>query len=79
MRYRRWRPGGTPPVVVVGPGRLGVIVPDLAEPGALGAFIEGLGVSGLTILAADAFYEAAVELAAADPHRVANVSPLSTR
>jgi hypothetical protein len=76
MRYRRWRPGAGSRVVVVGP-RLGVIVPDLTDPALLGAFVEGLGTPGLTILAAGAFYEAALELAARDPERIAGVSPLA--
>jgi hypothetical protein len=76
MRYRRWRPGSGSPVVVFGP-RVGVIVPELADPAALGAFIEGLGTTGLTILARSPFYEAALELAAHDPERIAAVSPLA--
>lgn len=76
MRYRRWRPGAISPVVVVGPPRLGVVVPDLADPSLLGAFIEGLGTPGLTILAAGPFYDAALELAARDPERIAGVSPI---
>jgi hypothetical protein len=79
MRYQRWRPGGAVPprVVVLGPGRLGVIVPDLPDPSWLKGFVEGLGTGGLTILAAGPYYEAALELAALDPERVAGVSPLA--
>lgn len=75
MRYRRWLPGADCQVVVIG-ARLGMVVPELADPSALGAFVEGLGTRGLTILAAGPFYEAAVELAALDPDRIARVSPL---
>lgn len=75
MRYRRWRPGENCPVVVGGP-RLGMVVPELADPGALGAFIEGLGTRGLTILATGLFYDAALELATLDPGRIVKVSPL---
>ena len=64
-------------MVVVGP-RLGVVVPELTDPASLGAFIDGLGTSGLTILAAGPFYDAALELAAQDPQRIANVSPLAS-
>lgn len=78
MRYQRWRPGGGASVMVLGP-RLGVVVPDLADPSLLGPFIEGLGTGGLTILAASPFYEVALELAALDPQRIANVSPLAGR
>jgi hypothetical protein len=77
MRYRRWRPGAGSRVVVVGPARLGVIVPDLTDPSLLGAFIEGLGTPGLTILASGPFYDAALELAARDPERIAGVSPIA--
>jgi hypothetical protein len=75
MRYRRWRAGENCPVVVLGP-RLGMVVPELAGPAELGAFIEGLGTSGLTILATGPFYEAALEVAALDPERIVRVSPL---
>jgi hypothetical protein len=75
MRYRRWRPGEHCPVVVLGP-RLGMVVPELAAPSALGAFIEGLGTRGLTILAAGPYYDVALELAALDPERIVRVSPL---
>ena len=68
MRYRR---GG---VVVICP-RLGIVVPELSDPAALGPFIEGLGGRGLTILAASPFYEAALELAESDPGRIERVSP----
>lgn len=71
MRYQR------PRVVVLGPGRLGVIVPDLPDPTWLKGFVEGLGTGGLTILAAGPYYEAALELAALDPERIARVSPLA--
>ena len=74
MRYRRWRGGIDCPVVVLG-SRLGMVVPELADPEDLGPFIEGLGTRGLTILAAGPFYEAAVALAALDPERIARVSP----
>jgi hypothetical protein len=60
---------------VLGP-RLGVIVPELTDPESLGPFIEGLGTSGLTVLANGAFYEAALELAARDPERISKVEPL---
>lgn len=75
MRYRRWRAGDDGPVVVLGP-RLGMVVPELADPSALGAFIEGLGTRGLTILAAGPFYEVALQLAALDPERIVRVSAL---
>jgi hypothetical protein len=68
VRYRR---GG---VVVICP-RLGIVVPELSDPSALGPFIEGLGGRGLTILAASPFYEAALELAESDPERIERVSP----
>ena len=68
VRYRR---GG---VVVICP-RLGIVVPELNDPSALGPFIEGLGGRGLTILAASPFYEAALELADSDPGRIERVSP----
>ena len=74
MRYRRWRAGADCPVVVLG-SRLGMVVPELEDPSDLRSFIEGLGGRGLTILAAGPFYEAALELAALDPERVARVSP----
>lgn len=72
MRYQRSRP----PVIVICP-RMGVVVPDLAEPGQLAGFIEGLGTRDLTILAAGGFYEAALDLADRDPGRVKGVSPLA--
>lgn len=77
MRYRRWRPGegAESPVVVLGP-RLGMVVPELSGPSDLGAFVEGLGTRGLTILAAGPYYEVALELAALDPERIVRVSPL---
>jgi len=68
IRYKRCS------VVVISP-RLGVLVPELDDPAALGAFIEGLGGRGLTILAASPFYEAALELAAGDSERIERVSP----
>jgi hypothetical protein len=78
MRYQRWRPEGavSPSVVVLGPGRMGIIVPELPDPSWLRGFVEGLGTGGLTILAAGSYYEAALELAALDPERIAGVSPL---
>jgi hypothetical protein len=72
MRYQRSRPA----VIVIGP-RIGVVVPDLAEPGQLAGFIEGLGARDLTILAAGAYYDAALELAERDPERIKGVSPLA--
>ena len=75
MRYRRWRAGTDCQVVVLGP-RLGMVVPELDDPSALGPFIEGLGTRGLTILAAGPFYQAALTLAELDPERIARVSPL---
>ena len=75
MRYRRWRAGANCQVVVLGP-RLGMVVPELADPSALASFIEGLGTCGLTILAAGPYYEAALALAELDPERIARVSPL---
>lgn len=82
VRYRRWRPGTGSAVVVVGPARMGVIVPELPSPGTdiatwLGSFLEGLGTGGLTVLAAGPFYEAALAIAAHDPDRVTAVSPLA--
>jgi hypothetical protein len=71
MRYRR-----NAPVIVIGP-RVGVLVPDLAEPGQLAAFIEGLGARDLTILAAGAYYDAALALAERDPERIKGVSPIA--
>ena len=71
MRYRR------PPVIVLCK-RLGVVMPELTDPAALGPFIEGLGTKGLTVLAAGEFYEAALALATQDPERVAWVSPIAT-
>ena len=68
IRYKRCS------VVVITP-RLGMLVPELADPSELGPFVEGLGSRGLTILAAGPFYEAALELAAADPGRIETVSP----
>ena len=72
MRYQRSRP----PVIVICP-RMGVVVPDLAEPGQLAGFIEGLGARNLTILAAGPFYDAALELAERDPERISGVSPIA--
>ena len=72
MRYQRSRP----PVIVICP-RMGVVVPDLAEPGQLAGFIEGLGARDLTILAAGPFYDAALELAERDPERLSAVSPIA--
>lgn len=71
IRYKRCS------VVVITP-RLGMLVPELSDPSALGPFIEGLGSRGLTILAASPFYEAALELAAADPERIERVSPFGS-
>ena len=71
MRYQRSHPR----VIVIGPR--GVVLPDLTDPEQLGAFLEGLGTRGLTILAAGEFYEAALELAARDPERIKGVSPLA--
>ena len=68
IRYKRCS------VVVIAP-RLGILVPELDRPSELGSFIEGLGSSGLTILAASPFYEAALELAESDPERIERVSP----
>jgi hypothetical protein len=81
MRYRRWGgKTGSPAVLLL--GRFGAIVPELPEPGTdilawLGAFIEGLGTGGLTVLATGPYYDAALELAAHDPDRIARVSPLA--
>lgn len=72
VRYQRSRP----PVIVICP-RMGVVVPDLAEPGQLAGFIEGLGARDMTILAAGAYYEAALELAERDPERIKGVSPIA--
>jgi pimeloyl-ACP methyl ester carboxylesterase len=84
MRYRRL--GAGPPLVLLGPAdgaeslaaRYRVIVPEMPGPGEdfgawLTAFLEGLGTSGVTVVAAEPFHTIARELALADPDRVAQV------
>ena len=84
MRYRLL--GAGPPLLVLGvvPGvegyaaRFRVLVPELPDPGEdlgawLTAFLEGLGTTGIAVLAAEPFHAAARQLALTDPDRVARV------
>jgi len=84
MRYHRL--GAGPPLVLLGPtgradelaARFRVIVPEMPDPGEdvgawLTAFLEGLGMSGVTVLAAEPFHAVARDLALADPDRVSHV------
>jgi hypothetical protein len=84
MRYRRL--GAGPPLLLLGPvggvdglaAQFRVIVPELPDPredvgGWLTAFLEGLGMSGVTVLAAAPFFAVARDLALADPDRVSHV------
>lgn len=85
--YRRL--GSGPPLVLLGaPGaaerlasRYRVIVPEAPGPGEdviawLTAFLEGLGTSGATVIAAERYYRAARELARLDPDRLTRVLPV---
>ena len=86
MTYRRL--GSGPPLLVLGAveeadverlaARHRVIVPELPAPDEdvrawLTGFLEGLGTTGLTVLAAKPFYAAARDVAAADPDRLTQV------
>jgi hypothetical protein len=84
MRYHRL--GAGPPLVLLGltgcaedlSGRFRVLVPEMPAPGEdvgawLTAFLEGLGATGVTVLAAEPFYSVARDLALADPDRVSHV------
>lgn len=78
--------GAGPPLLVLGhvdgvegyAGRFRVIVPEMPDSGDdLGAwltgFLEGLGTTGVTVLAAEPYHAAARQLALTDPDRVARV------
>jgi hypothetical protein len=84
MRYRRL--GAGPPLLLLGraddveglAARFRVIVPEMPATGEdvgawLAAFLEGLGMTGITVVAAEPFHSAARELALADPDLVTRV------
>lgn len=84
MRYRRL--GSGPPLVLLGAtdraeelaGQYRVLIPEMPPFGDdvtdwLSAFLDGLGTTDVTLLAAGPFHDLARDLALADPDRVIRV------